>query len=137
MIVLVDTGALFAAVEEADTWHAPMKAWFESSRDDLIVPLTVVQETAHFIGSHRGARAESEFLRSLLREDLTLEALEAQDVERAATLVKRYADFPLGFVDASIVAVAERLDVISLLTTDRRHFGVIRPAHCERLRLLP
>ena len=137
MIVLADTGALFAAVEAADTWHQPVKAWFASTRDSLAVPITVVQETAYFVGTRRGARAESGFLRSLLRENLTIESLEAQDVERAADLVEGYADFPIGFVDASIVAIAERLDITSLLTTDRRHFGVIRPAHCERLRLLP
>jgi hypothetical protein len=40
-------------------------------------------------------------------------------------------------VDASIIAMAERLGVTTILTTDHRHFAVVRPAHCERLRLVP
>jgi hypothetical protein len=40
-------------------------------------------------------------------------------------------------VDASIVAMAERLDVATLVTTDRRHFAVVRLAHVPRLRLVP
>lgn len=40
-------------------------------------------------------------------------------------------------VDASIVAIAERLDVTTILTTDRRHFGVIRPSHTEAFVLAP
>jgi len=43
----------------------------------------------------------------------------------------------LGFVDATIVAVAERLKVRTLATTDRRHFGAVRPAHVDRFRLVP
>jgi predicted nucleic acid-binding protein len=100
------------------------------------VPITVVQETAYLAGVRMGPPAEAEFLHLAARE-YTVELLEQTDLARAADLVEAYADFPLGFVDASIIAVAERLDITTLLTTDRRHFGVVRPAHCPRLRLAP
>lgn len=48
-----------------------------------------------------------------------------------------YHDLPLGFVDASVIALAERTESDSLLTTDRRDFSVVRPRHVERFRLLP
>ena len=114
-----------------------MRDWFASTAAALVVPATVVQEGAYLIGDVRGPRAEAAFLRTMAGGEFDLIGLEPADLERSADLVERYADFPLGFVDASIVAVAERLDIRDLLTTDRRHFGVIRPAHCERLRLLP
>lgn len=101
------------------------------------MPAPIVEETAYFFGDRQGARAEAGFLRAVARGEFILEALVPEDLERAADLIEAYADFPLGFVDASIVVIAERLGITSLLTTDRRHFGVIRPAHCERLRLLP
>lgn len=63
--------------------------------------------------------------------------LEPEDYSRAADLVGIYRDLPLGFVDAAVVALAERLDADSVLTTDRRDFSVVRPRHVERLRLLP
>jgi len=43
----------------------------------------------------------------------------------------------LGVVDASIVAVAERLVVTTVATLGRRHFSVMRPAHCHAFELLP
>ena len=43
----------------------------------------------------------------------------------------------LGFVDTTVVAIAERLKVPSIATTDRRHFAPVRPAHRERFILLP
>jgi hypothetical protein len=52
-------------------------------------------------------------------------------------LLTRYRDFQLGFVDAAVVAVVERLGEPKLATLDRRHFGAIRPRHVEALELLP
>ena len=43
----------------------------------------------------------------------------------------------LGVVDATVVAIAERLKAHTIATTDRRHFGALRPAHIERFALVP
>ncbi len=58
-------------------------------------------------------------------------------VAALAELVKQYADFPLGSVDASVVAVAERLGVERVATLDRRHFSVVQPSHVPALVLVP
>lgn len=59
------------------------------------------------------------------------------DLVRISELVRQYADFPLGVVDASVIAVAERFGVQRVATLDRRHFGVVRPSHVPALELLP
>jgi uncharacterized protein len=59
------------------------------------------------------------------------------DFPRIVELMRQYADNGIGFVDASVVAVAERLNVRTVLTLDRRHFGAIRPRHCTALEILP
>jgi hypothetical protein len=43
----------------------------------------------------------------------------------------------LGGTDASVVSLAERFKTDIILTLDRRHFGAIRPRHCDAFRLLP
>jgi len=52
-------------------------------------------------------------------------------------LVARYHDLPLGSVDASVVAAAERLGISTIATVDRRHFSVVRPAHVSAFELVP
>lgn len=52
-------------------------------------------------------------------------------------LVETYASLPLGAVDASVIAIAERLNVAEVATLDRRHVTVVRPAHTASLVLLP
>lgn len=52
-------------------------------------------------------------------------------------LVEQYADLPLGTTDASVIALAERLDINEIATLDRRHFTVVRPRHVDAFTLLP
>ncbi|MGH9317044.1 MAG: PIN domain-containing protein [Thermoanaerobaculia bacterium] len=67
--------------------------------------------------------------------ELALENLSPADLTRSAQILEQH-DF-LGFVDASIVAIAERLRLRSLVTTDRRDFRRVRPRHVAAFELLP
>lgn len=61
----------------------------------------------------------------------------ADDYVRAVELIRRYADLGLGLVDASVIAIAERLDITTIATLDRRDFTVVRPKHCKAFELIP
>ena len=66
-----------------------------------------------------------------------LEQVDYTDMLRVVELEERYSDLGLGMVDACVVAVCERLHETKVATLDRRHFGVVQPRHCRRLRMLP
>lgn len=68
---------------------------------------------------------------------MIVEPVRAPDWLRMAELVAQYRDFPLGTVDASVIACAERLGVSRIATVDRRHFGAVRPRHVPQFDLLP
>jgi uncharacterized protein len=87
--------------------------------------------------SRLGSQTEALFLDSLASGEFELEGVDASDLARMAELVGRYADFPLGAADASVVAVAERLKTARIATLDHRHFRAVRPAHCDAFELLP
>lgn len=102
-----------------------------------MVPALVLGETAFMIERALGAAAEARFLAQLADGDLRLEAVTASDLLRMSQLVATYGDLPLGAVDASVVATAERLGIARVATLDRRHFSVVRPVHVEAFELLP
>ena len=124
---LVDTGILFALADRSDAW--------QSSHDMLLAPVTILTEVAYLLRHRIGLEAELAFVTSLADGELAVENLGAKDWTRARDLMRTYEW--LGFVDATIVAIAERLKVRTLATTDRRHFGAVRPAHVERFTLVP
>lgn len=59
------------------------------------------------------------------------------DLRRMTELVRQYADRGLGGTDASIVAVAERLGIMTVATVNRRDFDNVRPAHIAALNIVP
>lgn len=91
----------------------------------------------YLLERERGSRVEAAFLRSFGQGSFTLAPLTLADTDRMAELVETYADFPLGGVDAAVIAIAERLNVPIIATLDRRHFTAVRPQHVPAFTLLP
>lgn len=118
-----------------DDDHAPSVEALRGTDLELVIPTLVVAEATYLIGRRLGPGAESAFLRGLCQ--LEVEPPMSGDWERIAELVQEYADLPLGGTDASVVALAERLDTATVITLDRRHFTVVRPRHRDALELLP
>jgi predicted nucleic acid-binding protein len=79
----------------------------------------VLAEVCYFLETRVGPAAEAQFLRSIVVGELELIELVLSDLERMAELVTTYADFPLGAVDASVIAIAERLSAHEVATLDR------------------
>jgi predicted nucleic acid-binding protein len=102
-----------------------------------VVPTLVVTEVAYLIGARLGPDAEVRFLGDLAAGAFAVEPVDPSDWLRIAELVSRYRDLPLGTVDASVIATAERLRIQEVATVDRRHFTVVRPRHTEAFVLLP
>lgn len=135
--ILTDTGPLYAMADEDDEWHERVRAFLETERRQLVVPVTVLPEICYLIGTYLGAAAETRFMRSVQLGELRIETLSRADLTRTVAVMEQYQDARLGFVDASLVAVAERLQMREILTTDRRHFSLVRPRHCAAFTLKP
>jgi predicted nucleic acid-binding protein len=135
--VLVDAGPLYAYIDADDAHHQECVALLASHPGPLAVPVLVIAEVAHLVGTRLGAEPEVRFLGDLAGRAFVTVPAEDDDWLRIAELVSRYGDLPLGTVDASIVVAAERLGVTTIATLDRRHFGVVRPAHASAFELIP
>lgn len=135
MLAVVDAGPLYAAADETDANHEASLATLERGDLELVIPALVVAETTYLIARRLGPSAEARFLAALV--DYAVDAPTAADWPRIAELVEAYDDFPLGGTDASVVALAERLDTDTVVTFDRRHFAAVQPSHRPALRLLP
>ena len=135
--VLVDTGIIYALADRSDAWHLRARRFVENYKGTLIIPSTVIPEACYLLQTHLSPQAEIAFIRSIVTGALRLEQVTEEDMGRAVEVMNTYQDMLIGLVDASVVAVAERLKLSSLMTTDRRHFSVIKPKHCPAFTLLP
>ena len=135
--MIVDTGVLYAVLDRDDRHHAAAVDLIATTDAVLRVPMLVIAEVTHLAGTRLGTEAEVRFLGDVALGELIPEPVHPADWERIAELVARYRDLPLGTVDASLVALAERLGETDVASFDRRDLTVVRPRHCEALTLLP
>jgi uncharacterized protein len=135
--LVFDTGPLLAALDAADPDHTACAALVTGTAEDRIVPSLVLAELDYWCLHRLTADAWLTFLDDVLAGAYRVESPSASDLQRCRTLPDRYRDLALGVVDASVIALVERLGESKVATLDHRHFGAVRPAHVKGLRLLP
>jgi predicted nucleic acid-binding protein len=136
-VIVVDTGPIVALINDRDDHHARCRDFLARYPGPLLVPTTVFTEVCMLLERRRGTRAELAFLADVRAGLFTLLETASADLERIADLVDIYSDLPLGTVDASVIALAERLGLPAVATLDHRHFSVVRPRHVSAFTLLP
>lgn len=137
MALVLDTSVLLAALDAADPDHGPCARLIADSREDLIVPALVLAEVDYWCHERLTLDVWLAFLEDVLGGAYEVASPTHGDLERCHELQRTYADLKVGVVDASVLAVVERLGEPKLATLDHRHFATMRPRHVEALRLLP
>ena len=137
MEYLLDTGFLYSTLNHKEKFHAETVQILSSIYEEIIFPVPAITETAYLILRDLGVKSLATFLEDLPEMNLILEMPFAEDYRRAAEILRKYDDANIDFVDACIVAIAERLNVTKILTVDRRHFGAFKPRHCAAFEILP
>lgn len=137
MALVCDTGPLLAALDAADPDHKRCARLLTEAGEDLVIPALVLAELDYWCSRRLGSDAWLIFLDDLLAGVYRLEPPTSADLARCRELQVRYADMALGVVDASVVALVERLTESKVATLDQRHFRTVRPVHIEALELLP
>ncbi|WP_131748317.1 PIN domain-containing protein [Frankia sp. Cppng1_Ct_nod] len=132
---VLDTGPLVAALDRGDKRHVECASFLASLTGRRLLPSPVLTEICWLLEDW--PEVEASFLDEAARGTFELVPLVDVDPVRMADLVRRYADFPLGAVDASVIAVAERFGTERVATIDHRHFTVVKPRHVPALTLLP
>ena len=137
MTALLDTGFLYATLDEGDKHHRRATDVLDNLTDDLLLPTVVLVELTYLLQARLGHSAMRFFVQQLEHSPLQLQAITRADMSRIYELLNQYADMQLDFVDAAVVTLAERLNVRCVLTVDERDFRVIRPRHCDYFEILP
>lgn len=137
MALILDTGPLFASLDRDDRAHTACRRLLDEAREPLVIPTPVLAEVDYLVHARLHAGVFVALLDDIIVGAYRVESLQPQDYQRVRDVCDRYADADVGFVDAAVLAVVERLNEPKLATLDHRHFAVVRPRHVEALSLLP
>ena len=123
--------------EQRDADHQRCRRLIDEAGEILVVPAPVLVEVDYLIYTRLHTGILLAFLDDIGAGAYLVEDLLPEDYQRVRELCDRYADADIGFVDAAVLAIVERLREPKLATVDHRHFGLLRPRHVDTLQLLP
>lgn len=125
-MIVVDASVAYALLDDRDDGFATARAWYEADPGDLITTPLVLCEVDHLARRRLGARA-----RSLFRADVAAGGYHiawwGSAESECVRIAERYADLSVSLTDASLVALAARLETTSIATFDERHFRAMQP----------
>jgi uncharacterized protein len=135
VIVVADTSAMLALVDRSERHHAEIDALYAANRPGWLLPAPTLAELDYLIATRLGAEAQDAWIADVAAGAFAVEWCSAADAARAGELHRRYRALRIGWVDAMVMAVAERLQAGAIATLDRRHFAPV--ALRRRIPLLP
>ena len=132
---LIDTGAIFAILDKSDRWHSCCHATIRQLHWPLLTSEAVLAELFHLVGDSPSRKESTwQFLQS---GAILLASIQHSELHYIHALMSRYADRPMDFADATLVYLAARDSIETILTVDQTDFSVYRIAGKRRFRMLP
>jgi len=132
---LIDTGAILAILDRTDRWHQVCVDQFRQLRLPLVTSEAILTELFHLVGD---SRTEMEAAWKFAASGaLVLAPIEDAELLYLRSLMSRYWDRPMDFADATLVYLAKRESIFTILTVDHADFETYRIEGKRRFRVLP
>src|SRR5438045_3116941 len=114
MSLVLDTGAIYASLDRSDPDHEAVVGVLRTTPRPHVIVEPVLVEVDYWIRKLLDLPVLDALVTDIVAGRYEFVALANGDLERIVQIELQYADADLGFVDASIVAICERLDIGSV-----------------------
>lgn len=132
---LIDTGAMLALLHEDDRWHSLCVETFRRLRVPWATSLAVLTE--FFYLASRGPLSVATTWRFVRSGTIVLLPIDDSDLPELDALMRKYADRPMDFADATLVHLARRERLSTVFTIDHDGFETYRIEGRRRFRIVP
>ena len=124
-MIVLDTSLLYALIDRRDGRHHQAATWYAHVEEELVTSPLVVAEVDYLVG-RRGGLGPRSFRRDLASGAYVVDWWDAI-LGTMIDLADQYTDLGVSLTDASLVALAARVETTSIATFDERHFRAMRP----------
>jgi hypothetical protein len=115
--IVVDSGPLIALFDKDDTFHVQAVEFIRKLTSEIITNYAVVTEVTHLLDFN--VSCQRDFLSWILDGGITVVEITSQDLVRIIDLMQKYADLPIDFTDASLIALCERIKIHDVASIDK------------------
>lgn len=117
-MILTDAGPLVAIIDGDDAAHDVCLAALGSIAPPMQTTLPVIAETMHILGRLAGWQGQDVLWNMIEKGDVRIEQCTEKDLRRAHQLMDKYQSLPMDFADATLVSIAERLNLNQVFSID-------------------
>ena len=118
-MVICDSGTLIALLNAEDPAHARCaEALHLLPAQPLLITVPSFVEAMYFLGKLGGFALQSHLWTLWTHGKIAIHCPTDAELQRMRALMEKYADIPMDFADASIVAAAESLNLDTVFTLD-------------------
>lgn len=134
---LADSGFAYAYLDADDDHHEAVLNVLQLPGQYVYLSMVTLPEIVFLVRRNLGSHMVPQAIRALRASPMEWINAIPTDYDRAAAIIESYPEARLDLVDATIAAIAERVNIMRILTLDRRDFSVMRPQHGEAFEVLP
>lgn len=135
MRVLTDTGPLVAILSPSDQYHEVCLQTVQGLRGPLLTCWPVIAEAAWLL--QRAPLGFEKLLRGISEGVVEILPVAGKESTAIADIMKQYRTLRSQFADAMLVYLANRENIKTIFTLDRRDFSVYRRARKGAFRIVP
>ena len=124
MKALLDTGPWVALLDRSESRHLDCVKWFEQYSGILLSTEAVLTEVLYLLGF--SIQAQVAALDFILKSAVELVPSNKESLTVCQSLMDKYADLPMDFADATLVSLAQEMNILDVVTFDKKDFSVYR-----------
>ena len=134
-MILIDTGPMAAFFDKDDRHHGLCIEILKDVREPLITTWPVLTECFYLLNF--SWEVQDSLWLFMQRGGIEIYTLEKELLHRCRELMKQYRNLPMDLADATLVALADVLEVPKIFTLDHRDFSTYRFKQKRRFTIIP
>jgi uncharacterized protein len=135
MIATIDTGPWVALIDRSETRHAECVQWLKNFSGKLYSTEAVLTEVLYLLNFSITAQCAA--LDFVLESVVEIVPANTMSLKKTKNLMKKYADLPMDFADATIVCLATETRMQNVVTFDRKDFTIYRLPNSQSFTIMP
>ena len=122
MNVILDTGPWVALIDRSESRHPDCVQWLKGFSGKLYSTEAVLTEVLYLLNFF--IIAQSAAIDFVLKSIVDIVPSNKQSLRKTRILMKKYADLPMDYADATLVCLAADAGVQNIATFDKKDFSI-------------
>lgn len=134
-MILIDTGPIVALFDKDDRYHAVCVEILKEIKEPLVTTWAVLTKCFYLLNF--SWEIQDNLWLFIQRGGIEIYPLEKELLIQCREFMKQYRDLPMDLADATLVALADALQVPKIFTLDHKDFSIYRFKQKKRFTLIP